>query len=545
MKKLFRIFLLTALSALLLSSFAFATVSSGECGGFGEDYLDDLVYWQYDSETYTLTITGEGNMKNWKASVSKPWGSVTIKTVVIEEGVTSVGDYAFKDKTIETVSLPESLVTIGVSAFDGCRTLKTVHLGSNVAEIGKNAFSCVALEAFTVSPENPNYKAVDGALLSADGKKLILMPKGKEGTYTIPEGVTTICTGSFLGSKLSELWVPKSLAKVESEAFGYRNDMRKIYYPGSSDEWVKIKIDKHENDALSAGNKIYDSIPGVKPTGIVGGKSSFAHQSYWSIDLDTGVMTVSGTGQFGNLGAGTGTFAAWHKYLDMVTTLIIEEGITVIDTKTFRYFSTLERVELPASLTKILEYAFQGCNAIETVCFAGSEAHWQRGVAVSGSNIPLKDAPNFIYNYQRPAVTTADVTVRIPEGAEATVNGESKNGAEVTFALESGSYDLTVKKSGCLTHTVTGITVEGADIDLGSIELLQGDTNGDDMINIMDMAAFRQNFGKTGAAVTNPYTDTNGDGMVNIMDMGTFRRNFGKTAAKDCTYSYSTQASPV
>jgi hypothetical protein len=54
----------------------------------------------------------------------------------------------------------------------------------------------------------------------------------------------------------------------------------------------------------------------------------------------------------------------------------------------------------------------------------------------------------------------------------------------------------------------------------------------------MDMAAFRQNFGKSGSAVQNPYTDTNGDGMVNIMDMGTFRKNFGKTAAKDCTVEY-------
>ena len=59
------------------------------------------------------------------------------------------------------------------------------------------------------------------------------------------------------------------------------------------------------------------------------------------------------------------------------------------------------------------------------------------------------------------------------------------------------------------------------------------------MINIMDMAAFRKDFGKNVAGIGDVYTDVNNDDLVNIMDMAIFRQNFGKTAAKDCTVTYS------
>jgi len=109
--------------------------------------------------------------------------------------------------------------------------------------------------------------------------------------------------------------------------------------------------------------------------------------------------------------------------------------------------------------------------------------------------------------------------------------------------LEDGTYDLAFSAPGCLTHTVTGIPVEqGEDdlyIDLGAVPWVAGDTNGDDMINIMDMGAFRKDFGKNLTGIGGVYTDVNNDNLVNIMDMGIFRQNFGKTAAKDCTVPYS------
>jgi len=109
-----------------------------------------------------------------------------------------------------------------------------------------------------------------------------------------------------------------------------------------------------------------------------------------------------------------------------------------------------------------------------------------------------------------------------------------------SFSLPAAedTFDVVVKEEGCLTYTVKGVSAENGDITLPEIELVRGDTNSDDMINIMDMGAFRANFGKVGGNIANKLTDVNGDNMVNIMDMGTFRANFGKTAARDCTVEY-------
>ena len=101
-----------------------------------------------------------------------------------------------------------------------------------------------------------------------------------------------------------------------------------------------------------------------------------------------------------------------------------------------------------------------------------------------------------------------------------------------------GYYDVVITRPGCLTYTIKKVEVSGEDIDLGTIELIAGDVNEDDKINIQDMGVFRQEFGKTGENIGNSYTDVNHDGKVNIQDMGIFRQNFGKTAEKDCTVEY-------
>jgi hypothetical protein len=113
-----------------------------------------------------------------------------------------------------------------------------------------------------------------------------------------------------------------------------------------------------------------------------------------------------------------------------------------------------------------------------------------------------------------------------------------------SLEVEEGTFDLVITTPGALTYTVKGVKVDGA-LTLPAIEIIWGDTNGDDMINIMDMAAFRQDFGKDSDTVTNAFTDVNGDGMVNIMDMGTFRKHFGKIARRDCMTVWAPPAAAV
>ena len=80
--------------------------------------------------------------------------------------------------------------------------------------------------------------------------------------------------------------------------------------------------------------------------------------------------------------------------------------------------------------------------------------------------------------------------------------------------------------------------MDNEDIDLGEIELLAGDMNADEKINMQDLRVFLQNFNKTGEKIEEPLTDVNADSKVNMQDLRVFLQNFNKTAAKDCTVSY-------
>ena len=140
---------------------AFAGSIEGTCG-------DDLT-WKLDTDG-TLTISGNGEMHNYsewtQRQTSSPWYMKDEKQIVIEDGVASIGMYAFEmcskvsNVTISTsvtkinshafwscekltdITIPASVTEIGTCAFAGCEHLKTVTILSGVKKIGGSAFYC-------------------------------------------------------------------------------------------------------------------------------------------------------------------------------------------------------------------------------------------------------------------------------------------------------------------------------------------------------------------------------------------------------------------
>ncbi len=97
--------------------------------------------WDFDISTGTLTISGNGAMADYEVGKS-PWYDITlnIKKLVIEEGVTHIGDYAFAPLYVKTISIPDSVNSIGNYAFLWCNALESVDLGNGVKTIGEGAF---------------------------------------------------------------------------------------------------------------------------------------------------------------------------------------------------------------------------------------------------------------------------------------------------------------------------------------------------------------------------------------------------------------------
>ena len=131
------------LITLLVSLSAYAE-KSGTCG--------DNLQWKLTDEG-VLTITGTGKMKDWDYFNDSPWHeNESVKQVIIGDGVTTIGEWAFLDcSSLTSVTIPNSVTTIGKNAFSDCKALTSITIPNSVMTIGNEAFSfCSSLTSVTI-----------------------------------------------------------------------------------------------------------------------------------------------------------------------------------------------------------------------------------------------------------------------------------------------------------------------------------------------------------------------------------------------------------
>lgn len=210
-------------------------IASGDCGAEGGN-----VQWKLNSDG-VLTIWGTGAMEDWDSYWYTPWRNYydDITSVVIESGVTTVGESAFQDcDALTSVKLPDGLTSIGDWAFDNCSGLESIELPDSLTSIGDWAFSECALTTvkipanviyigkwafgynyelgeITVDAGNKCYASVDGILYEKTNNKLLLCPCGKKGTVTVPDGTLAIDNSAFYNcGSVTGLVLPGSLKVI-------------------------------------------------------------------------------------------------------------------------------------------------------------------------------------------------------------------------------------------------------------------------------------------------------------------------------------------
>ena len=175
-----------------------------------------------------------------------------LQSVVFPENVKVIGRWAFMwCDELQNFTLPESVETIGLQAFIDCESLTEVTIPAKVTKIEQNSFSgCGKLRAIYVAEGNPAYQSVDGVLMTKDGTMVHTCPGAKEGTFVIPNGVTTIASLAFFDCQnLKRLVIPATLTTINERGFDFCDNLLSFYFSGTAPEEELLKKMDISSDA--------------------------------------------------------------------------------------------------------------------------------------------------------------------------------------------------------------------------------------------------------------------------------------------------------
>ena len=201
------------------------------CGINGLNYLDlSKVYIDNQKLQEMTTITIPNSVTSIGSSAFKDCNGLT--SVTIPDSVTSIGDKAFYGcSSLTSVTIPDSVTSIGNSAFSGCSSLTSITIPDSVTSIGNSAFSgCSSLTSITI-PDS----------VTSIGSAAFYNCKGLT-NLTIGNGVENIDDYTFFGcSNLTSVTIGNGVTSINTQAFTLCKKLTEINYNGTKEQWYAIE----------------------------------------------------------------------------------------------------------------------------------------------------------------------------------------------------------------------------------------------------------------------------------------------------------------
>ena len=315
-------------------------------------------FFDYKIEGSNMTIMGySGSEKD-----------LVIESIYYIDGVPytviEITNYAFYNcKSIESVVIPDTVTTIGKSAFE-FTTLKNVTIGNGVANIGMNAFrQCYDLETVTMGKGVTTIGA--HAFNSCYNLK----------TIKIPNGVDCIDTSTFNGcSALETLYLGSGVTKIDANAFEGCSALTNVYYAGTEEQKGAMSI-FFGNDCLK--NATWEYVY-RNPLDYLVFTLNADGESYSVTDCDRSVDAVLKIPATYNGKPVTIIGVSAFDRCNNLTGVVIPEGVTLIDGGAFSNCGQLKSVVLPSTLTRMEEGVFHSCWSLTDITLPASLISFDR-----------------------------------------------------------------------------------------------------------------------------------------------------------------------
>lgn len=318
-----------------------------------------------DPDTYTLTISGEGAMYNYSNSYTTvPWDAQKsrITSVVIEDGVTSIGDNAFEDcSALKSVSGMKGVTSLGKWAFYKCTSLESFTIPSGVKSIPDCLFyDCSKLNSVTIHDQVASIGS--SAFFGCSILKTLSIPDSVQTigyyafggcdqleTINIPDGVTKIPAHAFSSCyALKKLDIPQSVTEIGSAAFDHCTSLGK-----DSDGTIAIPA-----NVTAIGSEAFRGCSALTSLALPQTVNSIGHTAFQgcsnleTINIPSGVKSIEHD-----------TFRGCEKLTDVT----IPADVTSIGEHAFEACKTFKNIEIPKGVTTIGASAFEDCTKLETV----------------------------------------------------------------------------------------------------------------------------------------------------------------------------------
>ncbi len=388
---------------------------SGKCG--------DDVTWVLNDDS-VLIISGSGPMYNYDyaafydySELVSPFSNKSFEKVIIEYGVTSIGDVAFLDSCILNLEIANSVTYIGKAAFAGGMGLESVVIPDSVSYIGESAFSFNGLKT-VVLPDSLSY--IGGGAFDNTSIESIELPSALTfigdsllfsspiTSITIPPSVTYIGYQAFAWCTfLADVFIPPSVVQIKDGAFEDCRSLSSITIP---DSVTSIGKDAFKGIIFQdeGGNNLFPTVenlcgytfegsngvlkriagdgPGFDPDGAESG--TCGENLIWVLD-DDGNLIISGSGDMYDYGypncgpwgkeiktvrfEGSATSIGKYAFYDCTSLSSVSmPSVTSIGDRAFHGCTSLSSVDIPDSVTSIGGSAFYGCAALSSVTIPSS-----------------------------------------------------------------------------------------------------------------------------------------------------------------------------